>query len=600
LAAGQTEIGINIMSNKPGGFDQSEFSRQWADMSVKAQKAMVNLVDSRIKHHELPGQISQEVSAAFGRLFSGLLTDPGALGRAQLDLWQSHVGLWQSLLRSEGADAPSGKPPPKDRRFRNEEWEKNLALKALMHSYLIGADWLRSIVDQSNLAPTDRKKVSFFTEQVIDAAAPTNCPFTNPDVIKKTFETGGMNLVQGFSNFLDDLSSGAGHVRRADDKAFELGVNIAATKGSVVHRTDMMELIQYEPTTEKVSDVPLLLIPPWVNKYYLFDLQQKSSFIKWAVDQGFTVFAISWVNPDPSHANKDYENYWLEGPMAAFDVIAKATGQDKANLFGYCLGGTLTATGLAYLAARGDDRANTATMVATMTDFTDYGDFEVFVSRDSVKALRDELKDKGYLDEAELSRLFSLLRANDLIWSSAISSYLLADKAVASDLLYWFSDGIGMPAKMLHTFTSEIILDNALAKPGALKIGKTPIDVTQVKTPLCFVSLKDDHVANWESTYRGAIRFTAPKRFILGGSGHNAGTINPPAARKHGYWTNEAFPADPQKWLETAQRHEGSWWTEWSAWLKAKSGDDVPARIVAEGPLPLLEPAPGSYARVRR
>jgi polyhydroxyalkanoate synthase subunit PhaC len=342
------------------------------------------------------------------------------------------------------------------------------------------------------------------------------------------------------------------------------------------------------------------LVPPWVNKYYLFDLQQKTSLIRWAIDQGFTVFAISWVNPDVTHADKDFENYWLEGPLAALEPIEKATGQPKVNLLGYCLGGTLTATGLAYLAARGDSRAASGTMIATMTDFSEFGDFEVFVNDESVKTLRAELKQKGYVDQADLSRLFSLIRANDLIWSSAISSYLLAEDAVASDLLFWFSDGIGMPAKMLDTFLRDVMLDNALTKAGALTIGKTPIDLERIETPLCFISLKDDHVANWESTYRGALRFKAPKRFILGGSGHNAGTINPPAARKHGYWTNDGFPPNPKDWLAAAERHEGSWWTEWAELLKAQSGDTVRARQVVGGPVPVLEPAPGSYARMRR
>jgi polyhydroxyalkanoate synthase subunit PhaC len=297
---------------------------------------------------------------------------------------------------------------------------------------------------------------------------------------------------------------------------------------------------------------------------------------------------------------RDFEDYWLEGPLVAFDPIAKATGQPKVNLLGYCLGGTLTAAGLAYLAAKGDDRVNTAALVATLTDFAEFGDFEVFVNPDSANALRSQLKDRGYLNQADLSRLFSLLRANDLIWSSAISSYLLAEDAVASDLLFWFSDGIGMPAKMLDTFLREVILDNALATPGKLKIGERPIDLSAISIPLCFVSLKDDHVANWETSYRGALRFRSPKRFILGGSGHNAGTINPPAAKKHGYWTNRAFPDDPKVWLEGAERHEGSWWTEWSDWLIVESGPTVPARPVAGGPLQVLEPAPGSYARIRR
>jgi polyhydroxyalkanoate synthase subunit PhaC len=577
-----------------------DWGRQWFDLSIKAQQAMTTLLDAQKRRGDLPAQLTQAASAAFGNMYLSLMRDPVALANAHADLTRQHAEMWQNVFKSGGEGAQTETPKPRDRRFRNEEWEKNLALRALMHSYMIGADWLRSLVDKGELDPADRKKVTFFTEQFIDASSPTNFAFTNPDVLKKTIETGAANLVQGFSNFLDDLLANAGHVRRADNKAFELGVNIAATKGSVVFRNQMIELIQFEPTTESVCDVPLLLIPPWVNKYYLFDLQQKTSFIRWAVDQGFTVFVISWVNPDVTHADKDFEDYWLEGPLAAFESIERATGHPKVNLVGYCLGGTLTAAGLAHLSARGDNRAASGTMIATMTDYAEFGDFEVFVSDESVKALRSELKQKGYLDQADLSRLFSLLRANDLIWSSAISSYLLAEDAVPSDLLFWFSDGIGMPAKMLDTFLRQVMLGNALAKAGTLTIGKTPIDLEQIETPLCFISLRDDHVANWESTYRGALRFKAPKRFILGGSGHNAGTINPPAARKHGYWTNDGFPPNPKDWLAMAERHEGSWWTEWAERLKAQSGDTVRARRVVGGPVPVLEPAPGSYARMRR
>lgn len=581
----------------PAAPDPMALGREWMELAGKAQRAASKLAGSPASAAILPMQMAQDVSAIFGRFSAGLMRDPQALAEANLDFWRRQGEAWQQAFApSEDAEA---KPRPKDRRFRNPEWEQNLALRGLLHSYLVGADWLRSLTEKGDVTPEDRKKVAFFTEQFIDAMAPTNLPFVNPDVVKKTAETGGQNLVRGFSNFLDDVVAGSGHVRRADQEAFELGVTIAATKGSVVLRTEMMELLQFEPTTDKVHEVPLLLISPWVNKYYLFDLQPKTSFIRWAVDQGYTVFAVSWVNPDSRHGDKDFEDYWLEGPQAAFDAIEKATGSKKVNLVGYCLGGTLTASGLAYMAAKGDKRVASATMIATMTDFTDHGDFRVFVSNENVKALKKQLEEKGYLSEAELSTLFSILRANDLIWSSAISSYLLADKAVASDLLYWFSDGIGMPGKMLETFMGAIMIDNALAKPGRLKLGGEGLDLTKIKTPLCFVSLRDDHVANWETTYRGALRFTAPKRFILGGSGHNAGTINPPAAQKHGYWTNDAFPPTAQEWFEGATRHEGSWWPEWSTWLAKKSGKQVAARPVEGGKLPVLEAAPGSYARVR-
>ena len=594
------------MPNAPdasGRFDwlnPFEAGRQWIDIATKAQTVVLRHAERQAKTAGFQPFSPQVAAAAFTEFFANLLSDPQQLVKAQSSLWDKHVELWNSILTK---DFKQLTPPPagaKDRRFKNQEWDSNIALQVLKHSYLIGAEWLKNLVaDQSGLSPSAKKQVTFFTQQYIDAAAPTNFALTNPEVLRKTLETRGANLVRGISNLLDDLATDAGHVRRAASEAFELGVNVAATKGAVILRTDMMELLQFEPSTEQTYKIPLLLIPPWVNKYYLFDLQPKTSFIKWAVDQGFTVFAISWVNPDSRHAGKDFENYWIEGPLAAFEAIENATDQRQINLFGYCLGGTLTAAGLAYLAERGDDRVSSATMVATMTDFTEFGDFEVFVTEEHVAALEQYLKGKGYLDSADLSRLFSMLRANDLIWSSAISSYLLADAATPSDLLYWFSDGIGMPAKMLSTFARQIILENALATPGKLKLNQTPIDLGKVKTPLCFVSLRDDHVVAWQASYRGALQFKAPKRFMLGGSGHNAGTINPPAAGKHGYWTNDACPLEPDNWLQTAQRHEGSWWPEWSAWLKERSGPEVSPRPVIGGPRSILQLAPGTYARMR-
>lgn len=583
----------------PGSFVAG---RHWLEFASKSNEIMAQMLGQAAAAPASDPLAPNAGAAAFAKLYGVMLRDPSRLAAAQADLWSKQFDLFQHLLVKSGwVKDGEALSPVKDRRFRSEDWDKNLTSNALMHSYLIGSEWLRTLVaNQPDLSPRDQKNVDFFTSQFIDAAAPSNSPLTNPDVVRKTMETGGANLAKGFANMLADLSSGAGHVRRADPKAFELGRNIASTAGSVILRTDLMELIQFEPSTPRVGAVPLLLVPPWVNKYYLFDLQKKSSFIKWAVDEGYCVFAISWVNPDESHAAKDYQDYWLEGPMAALEAIEKATGQRHVNLLGYCLGGTLVASGLAYLAARGDDRVKSATMVATMTDFTDFGDFEVFVTEDQLETVGQYIKNKKYLTAGDLSRLFSLLRANDLIWSSAVSSYLLAEDAVASDLLFWFSDGIGMPAKMLDTFMRKVILDNALTKRGALTFGSTPLDLQAIQTPLFFVSLKDDHVAHWESTYRGACRFKTAKTFVLGGSGHNAGTINPPAARKHGYWTNPNWTATPEEWLAGAERHEGSWWTLWSSWLRENSGAERDARPVASGPLPVLEAAPGSYARTRR
>ena len=583
----------------PFSLSPFEAGRQWLELAAKAQRVFLDKIQPDAAP---PPFMPQDVAHAFSEMAANLLRDPSKLATAQADLWQRHAALWQDILTKGSRPAEENQPASsKDRRFKDEEWDKNLAFNTLKRNYLIGAEWLRKLVgDQKDLPRSTQRKLEFFTESFIDAVSPTNFAVTNPTVLRKTSETGGANLIKGFSNFLDDLAADAGHVRRVDSDAFEVGVNLATTKGGVVLRTDMMELIQYEPSTEKVQKAPLLLVPPWVNKYYLFDLQEKTSFIKWAVDQGFTLFTISWVNPDARHAEKDFENYWLEGPYAALQAIEKITGERSSHIASYCLGGTLTVSGLAHLAAIGEaDRVNSATMIATMTDFEQFGDFEAFVTEEQIKTLEAHLKHKGYVDSADLTRLFALLRANDLIWSSGISSYLLAEDAVASDLLYWFADGIGMPAKMLRTFMRSIIFDNILTKPSAMRVGNVPIDLKAIRTPLFFVSLRDDHVAGWQDTYRGASRFETEKRFILGGSGHNAGTINPPAAKKHGYWTNPQMPADAEDWFKNAKRNEGSWWPEWAFWLKQRSGGEVAARSVGEGPLPVLEAAPGSYVKVR-
>lgn len=575
-----------------------EAGRQWLELAARAQRVFLDQIKPDAAP---PAFVPQDVAHAFSEMVTNLMRDPAKLAKAQTELWQSHAALWQDIL-TKGFRPGDSPVATKDRRFKDDEWDKNLAFNTLKRNYLIGSEWLRKLVaDQKDLPRPTQKKLEFFTERFIDAVAPTNFVVTNPAVLRKTFETGGANLVKGFSNFLDDVSADAGHVRRAKPNAFEVGVNLATTEGAVVLRTDMMELIQYEPSTERVQKTPLLLVPPWVNKYYLFDLQKKSSFIKWVVDQGFTVFTISWVNPDARHAEKDFENYWLEGPYAALKAIEEITGERQVHIVSYCLGGTLAVSGLSHLTGIGEaDRVSSATMIATMTDFERFGDFEAFVTEEQIKTLEAHLQHKGYVDSADLTRLFALLRANDLIWSSGISSYLLAEDAIASDLLFWFADGIGMPAKMLKTFMRSIILDNALTKTGALKIGGTPIDLKTIRTPLFFVSLRDDHVAGWQDTYRGASRFEAQKRFILGGSGHNAGTINPPSAKKHGYWTNPEMPADAESWFKNAKRNEGSWWPEWAGWLKERGGGEVGARPVNAGPLPILEAAPGSYVKVRQ
>jgi polyhydroxyalkanoate synthase len=388
-------------------------------------------------------------------------------------------------------------------------------------------------------------------------------------------------------------------VKNRAPATFEVGTNLATTPGAVVYQNDLMQLLQYDPATERVARRPLLFVPPWVNKYYLFDLQPKNSFIKWAVDQGHTVFAISWVNPTKEHRDKDYADYMKEGPLAALDAIERATGEREVNTVAYCLGGTLTATMLAYQAAKGDDRVTSATLIATFTDFADIGEFAAIIDEDNLRKVDQYLDRKGYLEGHDLARLFSALRANDLIWSGVVTNYLLAEEALPFDMNHWFADAAHMPSRMLSYYLRKIVLENGLAQPGRIEIDGVPIDLGRVGVPTCFVALRDDHVAPWGAVYVGARRFAVPTRFVLGGSGHNAGTINPPAAKKHGYWTNPELPETAEAWLAGAVRHEGSWWPEWASWVERFDGGKVAARKVGSRALRPLEPAPGSYVKVR-
>ncbi|MBA3049898.1 alpha/beta fold hydrolase, partial [Brevundimonas sp.] len=408
------------------------------------------------------------------------------------------------------------------------------------------------------------------------------------------------NLMTGLSNLLEDVGKGQGLVGRRAPNDFELGVNVAATPGAVVFRNDLMELIQYAPTTDKVYRRPLLFVPPLVNKYYLFDLTPKASYLKWLVDQGHTVFVISWANPDESHADNGMDAYVKDGVIAALDAVRLATGEADADLVSYCLGGTLSAMTLAYLAQTGGaDRIASATLIATLVDFGDMGEWSVFTSEQDLNAFDRYLDDKGYVESHDLTKLFSAVRANDLIWSSVVNHYLLGDEARASDLLWWFDDGSRIPARMLKEYGRQILRGNQL-KDGGVVIDGVTLDLKAIKTPVMIVALKDDHVSAWKNTYAGRDFFGGPTRFLLGGSGHNASIINPPAANKHGYWTNDDAPADAEAWLAGAEQKAGSWWPEWQGWLDAAAADDkVKARKVGSGKLKAGAAAPGDYVRVR-
>ncbi|HEX9276480.1 MAG TPA: class I poly(R)-hydroxyalkanoic acid synthase [Casimicrobiaceae bacterium] len=548
------------------------------------------------------------LTQAFLELAAKMLSNPYRLAETQMNLWWEYSALWQSsMLKLMGqSTAPVVEPAKSDKRFRHEDWEEHFLFDYVKQSYLIAARWLHNTVaNVEGLDEHTRRKVDFFTRQYIDAWAPSNFALTNPEVFRETIASGGQNLVKGLNNLLDDIERGNGQLKisMTDSKAFELGVNIATTPGHVVFQNDLMQLIQYEPATAKVAKRPLLIMPPWINKYYILDLREKNSLIKWCVAQGLTVFVISWVNPDERHAAKDFVDYMLEGPMAALDAIEKATDEKEVNVLGYCLGGTLLAATLGHLAAKKDKRIVSASFMTSLIDFTGAGELEVFIDEEQVSSLERKMSERGYLEGSHMANTFNMLRSNDLIWSFVINNYLMGRDPFPFDLLHWNQDSTRMPAKMHSFYLRNMYMKNKLREPGGVSLAGTPIDLSKIAVPAYFVSAIEDHIAPWKTTYAGTQILGGKSRFVLSGSGHIAGMINPPEANKYGYWTNEKLPASAEEWFKGAKQHQGSWWKDWIDWLQPQLGPQVAAREVGKAGgksrARVIEAAPGSYARQR-
>ncbi len=593
---------------QPPQYDPVALAESFASAADKSAKVLGDFVARQAASGQ--SLVSDEfgLTKAFFELAAKMLSNPYRLAETQMNLWWEYSALWQnSMLKLLGHSAgPIVEPAKSDRRFRHEDWEEHFLFDYIKQSYLITARWLHTAVAAvEGLDEHTRKKVDFFTRQYIDALAPSNFALTNPEVFRETIASGGQNLVKGLNNLLDDIERGNGQLKisMTDSKAFELGVNIATTPGQVVFQNDLMQLIQYEPTTAKVAKRPLLIIPPWINKYYILDLREKNSLVKWCVAQGLTVFVISWVNPDERHAAKDFVDYMLEGLLAALDAIEKATGEKEVNALGYCLGGTLLASTLAYLAAKKDKRIVSAGFMASLINFTGAGELEVFIDEEQVASLERKMNERGYLEGAHMANTFNMLRSNDLIWSFVINNYLLGRDPFPFDLLHWNQDSTRMPAKMHSFYLRNMYVNNKLCEPGGISLAGTPIDVSKVTIPVYFVSAIEDHIAPWKTTYAGPLLLGGKGRFVLSGSGHIAGMINPPEANKYGYWTNDKLPPSAETWFEGAKQHPGSWWTDWLSWLEPHLGAQVAAREVGKGNgrgrLRALEAAPGSYARQR-
>jgi polyhydroxyalkanoate synthase len=544
------------------------------------------------------------IGKAFMELASKMMANPYQLAETQMNLWWDYMNLWQSsMLKIMGGQAaPVAIPNKGDKRFRHEDWQEHFMFDYVKQSYLITARWLHdAVANVEGLDENSRKKVDFFTRQYIDAMAPSNFALTNPEVFRETVASGGQNLVKGLNNLLDDIERGNGQLKisMTDPKAFELGVNIATTPGKVVFQNDLLQLIQYEPTTKKVHQRPLLVVPPWINKYYILDLREKNSLIKWATDQGITTFVISWVNPDAKLAHKDFEDYLTEGTLAAVDAVEKATGEDEINALGYCLGGTLLAATLAYMAAKKDKRIVSGSFMTSLVDFTRSGDLEVFIDEEQVASLERKMQERGFLEGGEMATTFNMLRSNDLIWSFVINNYLMGRDPFPFDLLHWNQDATRMPAKMHSFYLRNMYMKNLLREPGGVTLAGVPIDLTKIAVPTYFVSAIEDHIAPWKATYWGPTLMKGKSRFVLSGSGHIAGMINPPVANKYGFWTNDKLPAAADEWLSGATQHEGSWWGDWLKWLTPYLGKEVPPRVPGKGRLKVIEAAPGSYAKIR-
>jgi polyhydroxyalkanoate synthase len=586
--------------------DPVEMSQALTRLAERGQKLVTEFLERQAASGD-GGPIDKlNIGGAFFEMTARMLADPARLMQAQMQLWQDYMALVGSATRrfmGETTEQPLVSPAREDKRFRDPAWQEGAIFDFIKQSYLLTARWMQSVV--KNVEGLDEKtaqKVDFYTRQFVDAVAPSNFVLTNPQVLKATLESGGENLVKGLENLLNDLERGKGQllVKMTDPDAFKIGGNIALAPGKVVYQNELMQLLQYSPTTETVRKRPLVILPPWINKFYILDLRPENSFVRWAVSQGHTVFVVSWVNPDQSQGDKNFDDYLKLGFLDVLDAVEQATGERESNLIGYCLGGTLLASGLAVLAAKKQQkRVASATYFVALVDFTDVGEVRVFIDEAQLAALDDKMKHQGYLDAKDLYATFNMLRANDLIWSFVVNNYLLGKEPFPFDLLYWNSDSTRMPAAMHSFYLRNMYQKNLLVEPGGITLQGVPIDLGKIKTPTYIIATKEDHIAPWTSVYAGTQLYKGPRRFVLGASGHIAGVVNPPAANKYGYWTNDALPPDPEAWLAGAEKHDGSWWTDWQRWVAPHGGAMVPARTPGDGALTIIEDAPGSYVKQR-
>ena len=591
---------------KPGAVDVEAFARNLARMIEEGGKALAAYMKPR-EEGKIKGEIAEEVTdvvKTVGQVAEYWLSDPKRAVELQASLGRAYLDLWSTTVKRMAGEpvTPSASPDSKDKRFTDPEWSQNQFFDFLKQAYLLTTQWSERLVkDADGVDEHTKAKAAFYVKQIGNAISPSNFVLTNPELLRETLASNADNLVRGMHMLTEDIKAGHGHLKisQSDPSQFAVGRNLALTPGKVVFQNDLMQLIQYQPATGNVLKVPLLIVPPWINKFYILDLTPEKSFIKWCVDQGLTVFVVSWVNPDAHLATKSFEQYMTEGPLAALDAIEQATGEKKVHAIGYCVGGTLLAITLAYLAAKKKDRVLSATMFAAQVDFTHSGDLKVFVDEERIAQLEAHMKEQGYLEASRMANTFNMLRSNDLIWPYFVNNYMRGKKPLPFDILFWNADATRMPAANHSFYLRNFYLDNKLTQ-GEMEIAGVTLDLRKVKIPVYNLATREDHIAPAKSVLEGSKYFGGPVRYVLAGSGHIAGVINPPGKPKYQYWTGKPpSGSDVDKWMSTAKEHPGSWWPDWLKWLKGQDEETVPARKIGSGKLKVIEDAPGSYVKVR-
>jgi len=599
---------VTAPSEQGPQFDLEEFARNVARMVEEGGKALAAYIKPR-EQGRVDGEHAEhaeliDMVRTLGRVVQYWLSDAQRLVDLQFTLSKSYLDLWASAVKRMAGEetGPVIKPDARDKRFADPEWSRNQFFDFLKQAYLLTVQWANHLVaDAKDLDPITQQKAEFYTRQIANAIAPSNFVLTNPELLRETLASNAANLARGMHMLAEDIEAGGGdlRIRQTDLRTFEVGRNLAVSPGKVIFENELMQLIQYAPATAAVLKRPVLIVPPWINKFYVLDLTPEKSFVKWCVEQGLTVFMISWVNPDAKLAAKTFEDYVHDGPLAALDAIKQATGESKVHTIGYCVGGTLLAITLARMAANRDHRITSATFFASQVDFTYSGDLKVFADEEQIAAIEREMADRGYLESSKMANSFNLMRSNDLIWPYVINNYFKGKEPMPFDLLYWNSDSTRMAPANHSFYLRNCYLNNNLSR-GEMKIDGSPIDLKKVKVPIYNLATREDHIAPAKSVLLGSKFFGGPVRFVLTASGHIAGVINPPAKNKYQYWTGpKRSGADVDKWLTKATEHPGSWWPDWFAWLKQQSPKEVKAREPGGGKLKPIEDAPGSYVKVR-